>query len=78
MRTGTGLLSRPGEHTEGTLTLALSQGERESYSDVLQIRFTPTLISAYFHGEEKKCEAIRRQNFSIPAESREEALRRLL
>jgi type I site-specific restriction-modification system R (restriction) subunit len=46
------------------LTPALSQGERESYSEVVLVG--------------RLREAIRRLNFSIPEEAREEALRKVL
>ena len=46
----------PGEHAEGTLTPALSQGERESYSEVVLV--------------ERLREAIRRLNPAIPEEAR--------
>jgi type I restriction enzyme R subunit len=54
----------PGEHAEGTLTPALSQGERESYSEVVLVG--------------RLREAIRWLNFSIPEEAQEEALRKVL
>jgi type I restriction enzyme R subunit len=54
----------PGEHAEGTLTPALSQGERESYSDVVLVG--------------RLREAVRRLNPAIPEEAREEALRKVL
>jgi type I restriction enzyme R subunit len=54
----------PGEHAGGTLTPALSQGERESYSEVVLV--------GRFRG------AIRRLNPAVPEETREEALRKVL
>jgi hypothetical protein len=54
----------PGEHAEGTLTPALSQGERESYSEVVLVG--------------RLREAIRWLNFSIPEEAWEDALRKVL
>jgi type I restriction enzyme R subunit len=54
----------PGEYAEGTLTPALSQGERESYGEVVLVG--------------RLREAIRRLNPAIPEEAREEALRKVL
>jgi len=54
----------PGEHAGGTLTPALSQGERESYREVVLVG--------------RLREAIRRLNPAIPEEAREEALRKVL
>jgi len=54
----------PGEYPEGTLTPALSQGERESYGEVVLVG--------------RLREAIRRLNPAIPEEAREEALRKVL
>ena len=54
----------PGEYAGGTLTPALSQGERESYGEVVLVG--------------RLREAIRRLNPTIPEEAREEALRKVL
>ena len=62
---GHGTPFAPGEHAGGTLTQALSQGERESYSEVV-------LVGCLLR------EAIRRLNLAIPEEAREEALRKVL
>ncbi len=40
--------------------------ERDSFGEVVQIRFAPTLIPAFSHGEKEKNEAIRRMNPAIP------------
>jgi len=57
----------PGEYAGGTLTPALSQGERESYSEVVQSCCAQTLTRPLPQGEEK-LEAIRRLNVAIPEE----------
>jgi len=54
----------PGEYAGGTLTPALSHGERESYGDVVLVG--------------RLREAIRRLNPAIPDDAREEALRKVL
>ena len=56
----------PGEHAEGTLTPALSQGERESYSEVVQSCCAQTLTRPLPAGEERR-EGIRRLNPAIPS-----------
>jgi len=58
----------PGEYAGGTLTPALSQGERESYAEVVQFRFARTLTLPLPRGEEsgRLREAIRRLNPAIP------------
>jgi type I restriction enzyme R subunit len=53
---GHGPQMAPGEHAEGTLTPALSQGERESYGDVVLVG--------------RLREAISRLNPSVPGEAR--------
>ena len=60
----------PGEHAKGTLTPALSQGERESCSEVVQSRFARTLTPPLSQKEREKREAIRRLNPAIPEEAR--------
>jgi len=55
----------PGEYAGGNLTPALSQGERESYSDVVQSRLARTFIRPLLRGDEKRT-AIRRMNPAIP------------
>ncbi|MFN0075953.1 MAG: hypothetical protein ACKVY0_05715 [Prosthecobacter sp.] len=52
MRSGTGPHLAPGEYAKGTLTPTLSQGERESYSEVVLVG--------------RLREAIRRLNPAIP------------
>jgi type I restriction enzyme, R subunit len=54
----------PGEYAGGTLTPALSHGERESFSEVMLVG--------------RLREAIRRLNSAIPEEARTEALRKVL
>ena len=73
----------PGEYAGGTLTPALSHGERESYDEMVQSRVALTLIPAFClrrsplrsgsQREKKRREAIRRLTPAIPEEAREEA-----
>jgi type I restriction enzyme R subunit len=60
---GHGPQMAPGEHAEGTLTPALSQGERESYSEVVLVG--------------RLRAALRLLNPAIPEDAREEALRKV-
>ncbi len=48
--------------------------ERDSFGEVVQIRFAPTLIPAFSHGEKENREAIRRLTPAIPEEARELSL----
>lgn len=61
----------PGKYAGGTLTPALSHGERESYSEVAQSLVAQTLIPAFSHEEKEKREAFRRLN---PAATVKESL----
>ncbi|MBP7140428.1 MAG: HsdR family type I site-specific deoxyribonuclease [Opitutaceae bacterium] len=61
---GHGPQMAPGEQAQGTLTPTLSQGERESYGEVVLVG--------------RLREALRRLNPTIPEDAREEALRKVL
>jgi len=68
----------PGEYAGGTVTPALSQGERESCGEVVQSRWTRTLTPALSQKAREKREAIRRLNPDIPEEAREAAFCKVL
>ena len=57
------------------LTSTLSQGERESYGEVVRSRFARTLTRHLPEGEEKR-EALQQIHPKIPDEAREKALRK--
>ena len=59
------------------LTPTLSQGERESYGEVVRSRFARTLTRPLPEGEKKR-EALQQIRPKIPGEAREEALRNVL
>jgi type I restriction enzyme R subunit len=52
--------------------------ERDSFGEVVQIRFDDSLIPAFSQRAKEECQAIQRRNPAIPEEAREEALRKVL